>query len=119
MRPLPPSDQVAPAKVKLTIEIIKATGGLEAEGLQATLSTGLSSWREQYEKKIRQGRTLPHELSVSFNLDNQGRIHGQPAIEKTLQDQDLRKGLLETLKGLQFAVPREGSAAVTVKLVLH
>ena len=119
MRPLPPSDQVAPAKVKLTIEIIKDAGGLEAEGLQATLSAGLSSWREQYEKKIRQGRTLPHELSVSFNLDNQGRIHGQPAIEKTLQDQDLRKGLLETLKGLQFAVPREGSAAVTVKLVLH
>ncbi len=117
--PIPrPTGKAVQPVIHFNVRVLKATGGLEAEGLKATLSTGLTGWREQYEKKMRQGSTLPNELSVSFNLDNQGRIVGQPAVEKALQDQDLRKNLIETIKGLQFAVPREGSGAVTVKLIL-
>ena len=103
---------------KLTIEVLKSTGGLEAKAIKATLSSGLAGWREQYERQRQQGIGLPKEISVSFTLDARGRVVGTPAIEESLQDQELRQSLVETLKDLQFAVPKEGSAAVTVKLVL-
>ena len=68
--------------------------------------------------KIKQGARLPRELSVSFTLDAKGRVTGTPAVEKTLPDKELQKSLVEILKGLQFAVPRQAPAAVTVKMVI-
>jgi Ca-activated chloride channel homolog len=116
--PLPTGTSVQPV-AKLEVQVLKATGGLAAEAVQAALSTGLAGWRERYVKKLQQNGSLSKEVSISFNLDNQGRIVGQPAIEKALRDQDLRQALLKTLEGLQFPVPQQSPAAVTVKLVFN
>ena len=99
--------------------MLKATAGLEAEAVKTTLNTGLAGWRHHYEQKRRLGVKLPGELNVSFSLDANGRVLGETAVEESLQDQELRKSLMETVKGLQFAVPKQGPAAVTVKIVLE
>jgi Ca-activated chloride channel homolog len=117
--PVPPINQLPDSGGKLSIQVLKATGGLEAEAVKATLTSGLAGWREHYEKKRQEGVKLPGELNFSFSLDATGRMIGDPAIEGSLKDQELRKSLLETLKGLLFAAPKEGSAAVTVKIVLE
>ena len=114
----PPAGNLPGRGAKLTIEVLKSTGGLEAKAIQATLSSGLAGWQEQYERQRQQGISLPKEISISFTLDARGRIAATPAIEESLKDQELRQSLVETLKNLKFAVPKEGSASVTVKLVL-
>ena len=113
----PPTGQPPKPGAKLTVQVLRATGGLPAEAVQATLTTGLADWRERYEKLIQQGARLPRELNVSFRLNTVGQVIGDPAIEESLKDQDLRKRLVETLKGLRFASPNQRSAAVTVKLL--
>jgi hypothetical protein len=103
---------------KLTVQVLRTTEGLEASAVQAILTTGLAGWREQYEKKLQQGARLPRELNVSFKLNTAGKIFEDPAIEDSLNDQELRQALLEALKGLQFASPNQKSAVVTIKLVI-
>jgi hypothetical protein len=117
--PMPPIGQLPTPEVKLTIQVLKTTGGLEAEAIATVLKTGLAGWREQYERKIKQGARLPRGLNVSFTLDANGRVTGTPAVEKTLPDKELQKSLVEILKGLQFAVPREAPAGVTVEIMLN
>jgi hypothetical protein len=113
----PPTGQPPKPGTKLTVQVLRATGGVPTETIQAALTTGLADWREQYEKLIQQGARLPRELNVSFRLNTVGQVIGDPAIEESLKDQDLRKRLVETLKGLRFASPNQRSAAVTVKLL--
>jgi Ca-activated chloride channel homolog len=117
--PMPPIGQLPTPEVKLTIQVLKATGGLEAEAVKSVLAAGLAGWREQYDRQSRQGIGRPKEFSVSFTLDAKGRVTGTPAVEKTLPDQELQKSLVEILKDLQFAVPNQASAAVTVKIMLN
>jgi hypothetical protein len=50
-------------------------------------------------------------------LNTVGQVIGEPAIEESLKDQELRKKLVETLQGLRFGNISQRSAVVTVKLV--
>jgi Ca-activated chloride channel homolog len=115
---IPPTVPTPDSGIKLGIQVVKAAGGLEAEAVKSVLAAGLAGWQEQYDRRSRQGIGLPKEFSVSFTLDAKGRVTGTPAVEKTLPEQELQKSLVEILKGLQFAVPRQAPAAVTVKIVL-
>ncbi len=85
--------------------------------MQATLTTGLAEWQERYEYEQQRGVRLPREVTVSFTLDATGQVVGEPVPEDSLKNQDLRKRLIETLKGLRFANPGQKPAAVTVKLI--
>jgi hypothetical protein len=86
--------------------------------VQTVLTSGLADWQKQYGKKLQQGIGLPRELNVSFRVNSAGQVMGEPAIEESLKDQELRKALMEALKGLQFVSPHQKSAVVTVKLVI-
>jgi Ca-activated chloride channel homolog len=114
MVPPPPPAKIA---AKFSVQVLKATGGLEAGAVQTTLSAGLAAWWEQYDQKLQQGVRLPRELNVSFTLDASGQVVGHPAIEAALTDRDLRQRLREALQGLRFANPGQKPAAVTIKVV--
>jgi Ca-activated chloride channel family protein len=113
----PPKGQEPKIVAKFTFQVLRATGGLAADAVQAVLTTGLADWQEQYQQKFQQGAGLPRELNLSFRVNTLGRILGDPAIENSLKDQELRKRLLEALKDLKFASPSQRSAVVTVKLI--
>jgi Ca-activated chloride channel family protein len=116
--PLPPPNVEAPKPAAATgIKVLKATGGLQAEAVQAVLTAGLADWCQNYDKKAQLGAGLPRELNVSFRVNTVGQMLGEPAIEETLKDQELRKQLSEALRGLKFANPNQRSAVVTFKLI--
>ena len=104
---------------KLTVQVLKATGGLEEGAVHTTLASGLAAWQELYEQKFQQGAGLPREVNVSFTLDASGKVVGNPAIEAALQDLVLRQRLREALQGLRFANPGQKPAAVKIKLVFQ
>jgi hypothetical protein len=115
--PPPPKESGPKPGAKLTVQVLKATGGLEAGAVQTILETGLAAWQELYVQKLQQGARLPRELNVSFTLNPGGQVVGLPAIEAALPDRDLWQQLRKALQGMRFAKTGQKSGAVTVKLV--
>ncbi len=99
------------------MQVLKVTGNLKADEMQATLATGLAGWQEHYEQEQQRGVRLPREVTVTFTLDTAGQVVGEPNPDAFLKNQDLRKRLIETLKGLRFANPGKKPATVTVRLI--
>jgi Ca-activated chloride channel homolog len=114
----PATDQTPSPGMTLGIQVLKVTGGLQVAEIQSILEAGLTAWREAYVMKLRQGARLPQELHITLRVDSAGQVQGEPVLKESIQDEGLKQKLLETLQALKFNSLQEGSAVVTVKLMV-